>query len=184
MEHLQLGLKIQKLRSERGLSARKLSECAGITPSMLSQIENEQVNPSVNTLRAIAHALDVPMYTLFQQSPITSPIVHPDERLIIGSKNEPDVRYELLTRDTKGSIEFCLMVIPPQNSSYRDRMSHTGEEVAYVLFGKSVDLELNGCVYTLTYGDSVRIPPNTPHVWINSSDQTVQVIFAITPPTF
>lgn len=184
MDDLQLGQKIQSFRLERNLSVRKLSALANITPSMLSQIENEQVNPSVNTLRSIAQALDIPLYALFKTDPVASPLVHPEERKIIGSKSEPDVCYELLTRDTKGSLEFCIMVIPPQQGSYRDILSHSGEEVAYMLSGTCVDLDLDGIKYTLHPGDSIRIAPNVPHVWHNPSDSTANVIFAITPPTF
>jgi len=183
MDNLQIGQRIQYLRTAHSLSVRKLSAMAGITPSMLSQIENEQVNPSVNTLRSIAHALNIPLYSLFINKPDDDPIVHPDTRRIIGSKNEPDVYYELLTMDTQGAIEFCMMVIPPGCCSYQTALSHAGEEVAYVLCG-SVELELGSNQYLLNAGDSVRIEPQTTHLWHNRSDDTAQVIFAVTPPTF
>ena len=44
-----------------GLSVRKVANLANITPSMLSQMENGLVNPSINTLRAIAQVLDTPL---------------------------------------------------------------------------------------------------------------------------
>lgn len=184
MEELNLGKKIQSIRMERGLSVRKVANMANITPSMLSQIENEQVNPSINTLRSIAQVLDTPLYNLFKEDQTSDPVVHPEERRVIGSKSEPDVHYELLTRDTRGDIEFCMMVIPPHLSSYRDIKSHAGEEVAYVCSGDCVELDMDGTVFTLKVGDSVRIPANAPHAWHNPADVTVQVIFAITPPTF
>ena len=182
MDELQLGSKIQQYRRARGLSVRKLAAQAGITPSMLSQIENGQVNPSINTLRAVAQKLGVPLYVLFQDTPSASPVVHPEDRRIIGSRREPDVRYELLV-GAGGSIEFCMMVLPPHRSSYRDAQSHTGEEVAYVQTGR-VDLELDGTTYSLCADDSVRIPPNSPHIWHNPTNEPTNVIFAITPPTF
>lgn len=184
MEELNLGKKIQAIRMERGLSVRKVADMASITPSMLSQIENEQVNPSINTLRSIAQVLDTPLYNLFKVEQASNPVVHPQNRRIIGSKSEPDVHYELLTPDTRGDIEFIMMTIPPRLSSYRDSKSHTGEEVAYVCTGDRVDLDMDGTIYTLQAGDSVRIPANLPHVWHNPSDVMVQIIFAITPPTF
>lgn len=151
---------------------------------MLSQIEKEQVNPSINTLRAIAQVLEVPLYAFFQERPSENLVVHPEERRTIGSKNEPEVQYELLTPDTKGDIEFCIMVVPPHLSSFRDIRSHDGEEVAYMLSGEAVELEVEGHILTLTPGDSVRIPAKSRHAWHNRTGITVQVIFAITPPSF
>ena len=184
MDELNLGKKIQDLRLARGLSVRKVANMANITPSMLSQIENGLVNPSINTLRSIAQVLDTLLYSFFKEAQPDDIVVHPETRLVIGSVGEPDVHYQLLTPDTKGDIEFCMMVIPPHRSSYRDSKSHVGEEVAYVCAGDCVVLDLDGAPLTMKAGDSVRISSNVPHVWHNHSDAAVQVIFAITPPTF
>lgn len=184
MDELNLGKKIQAIRSSRGHSIRKMAGMAGITPSMLSQIESGQVNPSINTLRSIAQVLDAPLYTFFREEPAETPIVHPQERRTIGSKSEPDVQYELLTPDTRGEIEFCMMVIPPHTNSYSDTQSHAGEEVAFMHSGDQVELEIEGRFYALSPGDSVRIPAKSRHAWHNRSDTPVQVIFAITPPSF
>ena len=184
MEDLNIGKKIQSLRTQNKISVRKLSSLAGITPSMLSQIENEQVNPSINTLRAIAAALNAPLYHFFQEDSDDQPVVTPDARKTIGRKDEPDVIYELLTPDTRGSIEFCMMVIPPCSSSNSSPRSHTGEEVAFFYSGESVELEMDSRHFTLRQGDSVRIPPRTAHIWHNHGNTPVQVIFASTPPSF
>lgn len=48
MNGLSLGKKIQEIRSAKGFSVRKTANLAEITPSMLSQIENDLVNPSIN----------------------------------------------------------------------------------------------------------------------------------------
>ena len=184
MEEIDLGKKIQRIRAARGLSVRKLAGLAGITPSMLSQIETGQVNPSINTLRSVAQVLETPLYLFFQSETEGEVIVHPEARRTIGSKTEPDVRYELLTPDTRGGIEFCLMVIPPHRSSYRDIRSHEGEEVAYMLEGESAELEIEGKIHLMAPGDSVRIPPRVRHAWHNRTDSQVKVIFAVTPPSF
>ena len=184
MEEISLGKRIQEIRAARSLSVRKLAGQAGITPSMLSQIETGQVNPSINTLRSIAQVLEIPLYLFFQCETEDEVIVHPETRRTIGSKNEPDVQYELLTPNTRGDIEFCLMIIPPHQSSYQDNRSHEGEEVAYLLEGESVELEMDGKDYLMTTGDSVRIPPRIRHAWHNRMNSQVKVIFAITPPSF
>ncbi|MCD8223797.1 MAG: helix-turn-helix domain-containing protein [Clostridiales bacterium] len=184
MEDLNIGKKLQDLRTKKGLSIRKLSSAAGITPSMLSQIENGQVNPSINTLRGLASALDAPLYHFFMETADEQPVVTPDSRKTIGRKDETDVSYELLTPDTRGSIEFCMMIIPPNSNSNSKLQSHEGEEVAFLYSGESVDIEIDSRLFTLRQGDSIRIPPQAQHIWRNRRSSPVQVIFAITPPSF
>ncbi len=184
MEDLHLGQKIQSLRTEQGLSVRKLSALAGITASMLSQIENEQVNPSIQTLRNLALALNVPLYDFFREETPRSPVVTPQTRMTIGRKTEPDVTYELLTPDTQGTIEFCMIVLPPHVRSNTQTQGHAGEEVAFFHAGELVELEMDSICHTLHVGDSIRIPAQVRHTWHNPSDVTAQVVFALSPPSF
>ena len=66
MEDINLGARVRQFRSMRGVSLRELAAKAGMTPSMLSQIENNGVNPSINTLKSLADALQVPLFKFFQ----------------------------------------------------------------------------------------------------------------------
>ena len=52
MEDINLGKKVQDFRNMRGMSLRELAKRAGMTASMLSQIERDLVNPSISTLKA------------------------------------------------------------------------------------------------------------------------------------
>lgn len=183
-DKLKLGKKLQMYRTAKGFSIRELSKMIGITPSMLSQIEHEQVNPSINTLKTIAEALSVPLYRFFQEEEVSSPIVTPDKRKTIGRPDEEDVIYELLTPDTAGTIEFCMMIIPPNSDTEELSHCHVGEEVAYFIEGETVDLMIEGTTYTLYPNDSVRIKPFSQHTWRNNTDQQTKIIFAITPPSF
>ena len=117
MVNLNIGQKIQRYRNQRGLSLRGLAEKTGITASMISQIENNSVNPSINTLKTLAETLDFPLYVLFQEDsdPEQELIVRKGEYRSIGNRNS-EVAYNLLTADTKASIEFVLMEIPPQTA--------------------------------------------------------------------
>ncbi len=62
MEDINLGARVRQFRNMRGLSLRELAARAGTTPSMLSQMENNGVNPSINTLKSLAAALQVQLY--------------------------------------------------------------------------------------------------------------------------
>ncbi len=183
IEEIDLGKKIQDFRNMRSMSLRELAKRAGTTASMLSQIERNLVNPSISTLKSIAQALEVPMFKFFkEEEPQVQMIVRRGENKTIGHP-DADLSYTLLTPDVRGNIEFCRMSIPPGFTSGRIPQEHTGEEVAYVMQG-TVEITVAGVSYCLEEGDSIRIPPLTSHQWKNQSGNTVQVIFAITPPSF
>ena len=61
-----LGRKLRSLRQARDLSLKSLAEEAGISIALLSQVERDQVDPSLDTLRKLARALNVPLFSLFQ----------------------------------------------------------------------------------------------------------------------
>ena len=64
-----LGARIKGLRAERHLQQRQLAEKAGMTPSMVSQIEAGRLTPSLPTLGKLAAALGVPIASLFEAGP-------------------------------------------------------------------------------------------------------------------
>ncbi|MGH2358966.1 MAG: helix-turn-helix domain-containing protein, partial [bacterium] len=55
-----IGKELHRARKAKNLSLRQLATIAEVSPSLLSQIENAKVNPSVATLYAIAAALALP----------------------------------------------------------------------------------------------------------------------------
>ena len=184
MQEIEIGKKVQEYKKLRGMSSRTLSKLADISPSMLSQIEKAQANPSINTLKSIAEALDVPLYRFFQpdtDEPHLSPVVRREDRQIIGYPEHNGILYEMLVPNS--SIEFCLMYLSPEMASSDKLFCHTGEEVACVLSG-SPTLHFDSASFSLVEGDSIRIPAQTRHRWQNKSDMVATVIFAISPPSF
>ena len=151
---------------------------------MLSQSENNIVNTSINSLKKMAEALEVPLYKFFkpQEPSAEDQIVRKGKHQIIGHWGT-EVTYKLLTPDTESSIEFILMEIPTATSTNKVPRGHKGEETAYVLEG-SVQIMVDDHIYELNEGDSIRILPHHPHQWTNNSRHLVRVIFAVNPPSF
>ncbi|MBV6717206.1 helix-turn-helix domain-containing protein [Paenibacillus chitinolyticus] len=56
---MEIGLKIQLLREDRGLTSADLAVLAGVAQSTISDLENEKRSPSLNTLEKICDALKV-----------------------------------------------------------------------------------------------------------------------------
>lgn len=184
MNEVNISKKITEYRTSKNLTIKDLANMIGVTPSLLSQIEKGTANPSINTLKQISNALDIPLFNFFINDESTENlIVRKENRKKIMFSEDDSFAYELLTPNSQGAIEFMLMKIPPKTSSSKELFSHKGEEVAYVVEG-AVTLNLMNKEINLNSGDSVRIPPHSKHKWENTSDYECKVIFAVTPPSF
>ena len=75
MNDINIGEKIAQNRKNKGLSIRDLAKLAEVTPSLLSQIERGLANPSVNSLKSIANALNVPLFTFFTSEVIKEDLI-------------------------------------------------------------------------------------------------------------
>ena len=71
-----VGAALAALREQQALSLDELSRRAGVSKSMLSQIERAQANPTVAVVWRLANALGVPLTELLQSAdPATSPAI-------------------------------------------------------------------------------------------------------------
>ncbi|WP_195940091.1 helix-turn-helix domain-containing protein [Romboutsia sp. 1001713B170131_170501_G6] len=184
MNEVDISRNITEYRKRKNLTIKELANLTGVTPSLLSQIEKGTSNPSINTLKQISKALDIPLFNFFiNDNPTENLVVRKDSRKKIMFAEGDSFAYELLTPNSQGTIEFMLMKIPKGESSSKELFSHKGEEVAYVIKG-CVSLHLMSTVIELNCGDSVKIPPHSNHKWENNTDEDCEVIFAVTPPSF
>lgn len=180
---LNIGLIIKNFRTEKEMTIKDLAENAQITSSMLSQIERGQANPSLNTIRLIAQALDIPLFKFFienENNEMSGLIVTPEKRKHIISEG---IEYELLTPTLDSAIEFMQLTLIPGTSTVKKPLSHKGEEVAIVIEG-SVVIHIEENDYIMNKGDSIRIPAQTRHAWSNENGRNAIIIFAVTPPEF
>lgn len=184
MSDVNIGEKIIEYRNQKKLTIKEVAQRAGVTPSMLSQIERGLSNPSINTLKMVAKALDVPLFNFFKENNISQDlVVRKDKRVKLTFPENNNLMYEMLSPTSNGDIQMMSMSLTPNTSTSEELMSHIGEEVAIVLDGK-VDLQLEDEVITLEKGDSIKILPHMNHKWTNLYDETSNIIFALTPPSF
>jgi transcriptional regulator with XRE-family HTH domain len=63
-----IGQLIKELRVEKRMRQNELAEKADLSRNYLSEIENENADPSLRALRKITLALDVSMTKIFKES--------------------------------------------------------------------------------------------------------------------
>src|SRR5262245_33701678 len=145
-----VGERVAGYRNERQLKVSELARMVGVSPSLISQIERDQSQPSVSTLFALAEALEVPVDAFFAKddengasrprSRATAPrdgagdaerpdtdvryVVRRDARAAIDI--EGGVRWERLTAETLPDVDFLELVYAPGSESHSELYRHPG----------------------------------------------------------
>lgn len=183
------GAEMRKARRNAGLSLQQLAELAGVSTSLLSQLERGLATPSLASLRRISASLRVSIFQLLQESD-ASPhrVVRSDSRRKVLLKTE-GISYELLSPDTKHMLEVWLGRIDvnelePEPSQHRspEPSQHPSEEHIHVLTGQ-MEITIGTEVYVLGPHDSVQYDGNWPHKIRNIGTSRLEFISALTPPT-
>jgi transcriptional regulator with XRE-family HTH domain len=177
-----LGQRIKALRAERQLQQRQLAEKAGLTPSMLSQIESGRLTPSLHTLGKLAAALGMPIAGLFESAP--------NGRLHVSRKKDyPVVSFDGSTEKWhvlgaglfQGKIRAVVSSLGPRGKGVKtDKVIlDPGQmKLFYVIEGK-VALHYNGEAHRLEAGDSAYLDGGTPHGWENVGPRTARALWVI-----
>lgn len=195
LDHLELGANIRHIRTaEAGLTIEALATAAGVSISLISQIERGRAEPSLSTLRRIGAALDVPVARFFlggEEAPGETDrggrrvVVRRDERKHLRVR-ESDITWQLLTPDLSRKLEVLMgevgpgAVTPPAD---RPLSEHVGEEVIVVLEG-TLTCVYAGAEHVLGPGDAISMDPTLPHRVENRGPRTVRMLIALTPPSF
>ena len=178
-----LGEKLREIRAMRGLQQQELAAKAGLTSSLISQVERDRLSPSIATLRKLAQVLDVPVSRFFEDPPngkIT--IVRRKEQASIrfdGSSERWDVLASGLVR---GKIRAVVATLGPreQATSGDKIVVNPGQmKLCYIVKGQ-VAIHYNGESFVLNEGDSAYLDGGVDHRWENPGKTVARALWVIT----
>jgi len=177
-----LGERIKALRAERALQQRQLAEKAGLTPSMLSQIESGRLTPSLHTLGRLAGALGIPIASLFEQAPQGRlHLTRKSEYPVVSFDGSSEKWHVLGAGLFQGKIRAVVSSLGPRAKGVKTEkvILDAGQmKLFYVLEGK-VALHYNGDTHPLEVGDSAYLDGGSPHGWENLGPKTAKVLWVI-----
>jgi transcriptional regulator with XRE-family HTH domain len=161
-----IGREIRAFRTQLGLTIVELAKQAGLSAGMLSKVERGQTPPSLTTIEALAHALNVPVTALFRSydEQHDASFVPAGAGLVIERRGTRiGHRYELLghTIGKRVSVEPYLISLD-QRSEVFPLFQHAGIELIHVLDGEVV-YRAAGSTYHLRPGDSLMFDGSAPH---------------------
>lgn len=196
-----IGERLRGARLEQGLSLRGFADRLGVSPSLISQIENGRARPSVNTLYAMTGELGVSIDDLLfvesdarsgdddtdgtspdhgqdvRQKEVTSgPVQRSKDRKTI--RLASGVTWERLTTTSEPEVEFLLVTyeVGGASSPESEFQRHGGHEWGYVISG-TLGVTIGFEDYTLGPGDSISIDSTTPHRLYNRGNDPVRGIW-------
>lgn len=179
-----VGERLRAIRRLRRATLKTVADRAGLSESFLSQVERGRANASVASLKRIAGALGVAVADLFE----------PD-----GSQTRPRVlRRELRPMLTFGTLgrKFMLTPRPLENlqvivgeldaggSTGDEPYTHGDSEELLVVLSGVISLQLGTEVFELAEGDSIDYRSSVPHRLTNVGDDTAEVMWIISPPSY
>lgn len=181
-ESITIGKKIRKRRIDFGFSLRDLAGITSLTASFISQIERGVANPSLNSLRKIAEALDVPLLFFLSNDAKKSPVVRKNARPRM-ELNDLTVTYEMLTPDLSHKMEAIIGSLECRTGNIYRPLKTPTEEVIFILTG-SLKVVLGEEEYILNEGDSIYFEGQQLRELSCASTGKTSWISVITPPVF
>jgi transcriptional regulator with XRE-family HTH domain len=178
-----LARNLRRLRGERGLTLDELAKRAGISRSMLIQVEQKRVNPTLATLVRLAQALDVGLAELVElgrQQRVR--IVGRDEAVELWSSPGGGTGRLLVGSDQLDHIEFWDWRLEPGDVQAAEAHAAGTAEIIHVLEGE-LTLSVDGEAHAASAGESVLFSADVDHAYRNDGAVPLRLfMIVITPP--
>ena len=162
----EVGPRLRRLRTRRGVTLTALAATTGISKSTLSRLESGQRKPSLELLLPIAEAHQVPLDELVGAPETGDPRIRLKPRVRNGRMVFP------LTQGSSG-VHVWKVVIPPERE--RTLRVHDGYEWLYVLSGR-MRLILGEHDIEMGAGEVAEFDTRVPHWFGPVADEPVEVL--------
>jgi len=167
----ELGKNIAVIRKSKNLSLEELSKRSGVSTGMLSQIEQEKVNPTVAVVWKIAYGLDVPFSDLLAQDEEEHlfNLIHKNEAVILERDNGRCIFRIVSPLSMAEKLELYTLQMRKGGSLISKAHAKGAEEFITVFQGK-VTIEVDGKQAVLETGDSIHYHADVDHIIRNISE--------------
>jgi transcriptional regulator with XRE-family HTH domain len=163
----EVGSRLKRLRTRRGVTLTQLAAETGISKSTLSRLESGQRKPSLELLLPLAQAHQVPLDELVGAPDVGDPRIRLKPRRRNGRVVFP------LTQQSSG-VQVWKVIIPPERGEPELR-THEGYEWLYVLSGQ-MRLILGEHDITMPPGEVAEFDTRLPHWFGPADDRPVEIL--------
>lgn len=180
-----VGQQVRVFRTQRGLTVARVAQLAGLSPGMLSKIENGNASPSLGTLHALSRALKVPMTYFFESYEDQHGCCHTKKGggIIIENRgSRVGHQYQLLGHGVGRDVAIAPYLIElTDRSEVFPEFQHPGVEFIHMLEGEVVYQHASNR-YHLAPGDSLLFEASTAHGPVQLIQLPIRFISVIVQP--
>jgi len=170
-----IGSRVKDLRMKLGMSQRDLADKVDLTPSFVSQLENNQISPSLNSFLQICNVLGVhPGDFLGDRKPETGFSLFKRQGVLSSPPSVED-GVKIYTVLTGEKLSVKLVVFPPYAILKKHFHYQKTPEYIYAVSGEIV-LEVEGSEQRLNSGDSIYLKRSFPSRWKNEGGDEAVVL--------
>jgi transcriptional regulator with XRE-family HTH domain len=162
----EVGATLQRLRLERGLTLEDLSRIAGVSKSMLSQIEREKANPTIAITWRLANALGVGIGELLASEPRgvdTIRVLEAHETPTLPGNHAGYTLRILGPMELAGKYEWYELTLAPGGELASQAHDPGTNEHLTVLHG-TLEVEVGSSVRKVKMGGTARYQADQNHV--------------------
>jgi transcriptional regulator with XRE-family HTH domain len=182
-----IGQKLRQLRLRKKIALTDLGKHTGLSASMLSQLENGKLIPTLPTLARIAMVFDLGLEHFFgeKRAKRTFSIVRAEDRLRFPEQPDspvPGYYFEVLAFGApQKSVSAYLAEFPRIEGRESSSHFHDGSEFIHVLEGV-LAINYQAEEHVLRAGDSVYFDASEPHSYSGKSDTLARALVVTVPP--
>lgn len=173
---LNIGSKIKETRTRLGMSQKDLADKIGLTSSFVSQIESNQISPSLNSFLQIANALGINPTMLLHKEKRRDDAEWLLRRVAV-MKNvyRTGQGYRVYTITDGGKTSAYTAVIAPEAVLDKHFLDRKKEELIFVVRGR-ISVNVENKERELREGDSVFLKEAMPDIWQNKTKEEVELL--------
>lgn len=166
---------LHRERGRAGISSSELARRAGVSKATVSQLESGAANPSVETLWAIATALDVPFSVFVEDTTPAPTLIRAADMVGVRAAGAP---YEalLLSAGSPGARRDLYVLRADPGTPRRSAPHSPGTTEHLVLIAGSARVGPQGDPVTLEPGDYLSYPGDAAHVFEALTPGTTAVL--------
>lgn len=170
-----IGNKLKEIRISKRVSQRDLADKVGLTPSFISQIESNQIIPSITSFIHICYALGVNPGDLLDGESYeqTKYIIRKSQ--ITNSLIKKEERFSLHKIVENGRFKINLVLLSPDKTVSVQELAQSGSEFIYVLNGK-LYFAFQGKKEEVITGDCIYLKKPTPALLENKGGESAELL--------